>query len=240
MTAPRLEIRQHQTATLRSGHGLQDSRSTTALRRWSASACMPTPATTTTYVYQSPKDPSSTIRLFTFVDQRRQSGSTEATSSGLPTLSLRTFSLNDAPPYTALSYTWGSNVAQTPVSVEDRCLYIQASCSYALGQLYSSGLCSWYWIDALCINQDDPLEKAEQVQMMAAIFCNAKQVAMSLLNMSPKAQILVSALAEILPHFRMHPRIYFEQAHGSAIEIVSTGFCSLRCSSPWKEREHQR
>lgn len=77
--------------------------------------------------------------------------------------------LEDNPTYVAISYAWDehlavghfvdSNGADTPVST-----------------LVPSGATLYLWIDAVCINQEDPDERASQVAIMEDIERQAQQV----------------------------------------------------------------
>jgi len=111
--------------------------------------------------------------------------------------------LRNKPKYIALSYTWGSPVLlETEVGAEDisskpsrpiLCTVISNTpggpqrLSYKIlvsENLYSyllrvrddndeSHAMDMYWIDAICINQNDPEEQSQQVNMMAAIYQSA-------------------------------------------------------------------
>jgi len=84
--------------------------------------------------------------------------------------------------YDALSYSWGT---QSP-SLEDahgeriklngRWIWIQPNLAAALYKLRHPKERRTLWVDALCINQMDPLEKATQVPLMREIYANAQQV----------------------------------------------------------------
>ncbi|KAI0098923.1 hypothetical protein GGR51DRAFT_565334 [Nemania sp. FL0031] len=77
------------------------------------------------------------------------------------------YSLQDFPPYTALSYTWQEDESQVydvengnlnRVVVDGHCLPIGSKLSWALKWLFKHGRTT-IWIDALCINQRDALER---------------------------------------------------------------------------------
>ena len=88
----------------------------------------------------------------------------------------------DLPKYTALSYTWGT-APNSIVLVEDekkpaREVLVSANLADALYHFvglhrprYEALEPSWellYWIDQLCINQNDDDEKSHQVKMMVS------------------------------------------------------------------------
>ncbi|KAJ9129705.1 hypothetical protein NKR19_g10226 [Coniochaeta hoffmannii] len=85
---------------------------------------------------------------------------------------LTTYNLDDAPPYHALSYVWGdptvtSSVTINGISVEKPTNLVAAL--HRLRQLDEAD----YWIDAICIDQQNNGEKSNQVRLMAEIFSKA-------------------------------------------------------------------
>ncbi|RSL86675.1 hypothetical protein CDV31_016363 [Fusarium ambrosium] len=89
---------------------------------------------------------------------------------------LLTFKLNEAPPYKALSYTWGSpNLAGT-ILVDGQDIPAGHNLSTALQHLYQDDTIEYIWADALCINQSDDEEKSQQVPLMSQIYSRAEIV----------------------------------------------------------------
>ena len=82
-------------------------------------------------------------------------------------------------PYEALSYTWGPT--DNPISVRADCcadgtLAVTRNLAEALGYLRYSDKPRLLWIDAICINQQDPDERSGQVELMADIYNGASRV----------------------------------------------------------------
>src|SRR3569833_1418647 len=101
-------------------------------------------------------------------------------------LELLTFPLAEAPTYTALSYTWNPPLPKDPPKYPDsdkvpirlngvEFLVVQNLID-ALFQLRESFPTSSFWIDAICINQDDTAEKGKQVGIMDKIYQGASLV----------------------------------------------------------------
>lgn len=84
-------------------------------------------------------------------------------------------SLDDAPCYTAVSYVWGDPQDTRPIVVNNCAKEATVNLVDALTQLRELGTLS-VWADALCINQQDDVEKAQQIQMMATIYGRAENV----------------------------------------------------------------
>lgn len=90
-----------------------------------------------------------------------------------------------APPYDAISYTWGDPGDEEDILVRYRNasdygkpqrLTVQKNCADVLRQLSHFATSRFYWIDAICINQADVDERAEQVVLMSNIFGQARYV----------------------------------------------------------------
>ncbi|KAK3348909.1 heterokaryon incompatibility protein-domain-containing protein [Lasiosphaeria hispida] len=82
--------------------------------------------------------------------------------------------------YEALSYVWGSSEKQHAITVTDERgdfdLPVTANLHAALAHLRNPLLDRMIWVDAVCINQEDNMEKAKQIQRMAEIYSHAARV----------------------------------------------------------------
>jgi len=89
--------------------------------------------------------------------------------------SLEAVNWADKPPYIALSYMWGDQTLPETILVNERTFAIGANLHQALRQLQTEKpIC--LWVDAICINQNDDLEKGEQVANMTEIYKAAASV----------------------------------------------------------------
>ena len=82
-----------------------------------------------------------------------------------------------APPYTALSYTWGDQSQQGAIALNGKGFLVGKNLEAALHELQKEVDCERVWIDAICINQQDNEEKAHQIGYMRHIYENAENVA---------------------------------------------------------------
>lgn len=95
---------------------------------------------------------------------------------------------------TALSYCWGDPADKKPIFANGKLLYIPSTLWRAIRWQYpESGLevyallnhiedpvppkaPSVYWADAICINQEDTIEKNQQIPLMGSIYSNTRCV----------------------------------------------------------------
>jgi Heterokaryon incompatibility protein (HET) len=101
--------------------------------------------------------------------------STAQSNSSLD-LSLIHTSLDNVREFVALSYCWGEQHSDRPIAIDGSLIYITESLETALLQLCSREAGFFLWVDAICINQKDSVEKTSQVQIMRNIYRAAVQV----------------------------------------------------------------
>jgi hypothetical protein len=78
--------------------------------------------------------------------------------------------------FEALSYVWGSQVNPVAIVLDGRDYYITQNLAAALQQLRMADQVRVLWIDAICIDQTDVLEKNIQVRSMQRVYSQATQV----------------------------------------------------------------
>ncbi|KAM5347254.1 hypothetical protein ACJ41O_010259 [Fusarium nematophilum] len=89
---------------------------------------------------------------------------------------LFTSGLDDAPPYTALSYVWGDPTMNVDLACSGNDCKIARSLSDGLSRVRRTDEAQVAWADAICINQKDNVEKGHQVDLMGAIYDKARDV----------------------------------------------------------------
>jgi hypothetical protein len=89
---------------------------------------------------------------------------------------LRALSATSVPEYDALSYVWGDPQAVIPILVNGIPTPITVNLHAALVQVRSPHTSRVLWTDALCINQQDPQERSQQVIIMGSIYARARLV----------------------------------------------------------------
>jgi hypothetical protein len=89
---------------------------------------------------------------------------------------LETKSLDDKPPYTALSYVWGAKFPCTTILVNSQAIPVRENLGAVLEHIREAHRSVSVWVDALCINQQDNEEKFHQVQLMSRIYKSSAEV----------------------------------------------------------------
>jgi hypothetical protein len=84
--------------------------------------------------------------------------------------------LSKAPAYEAISYCWGTDPATKTVIIDGRPLRVLDSVYEVLHYRHSFWQPRVLWIDSVCINQNNKLEKEVQIQLMRTIFSQATSV----------------------------------------------------------------
>ncbi|KAE8446189.1 hypothetical protein EG329_012414 [Mollisiaceae sp. DMI_Dod_QoI] len=89
---------------------------------------------------------------------------------------LSVVSLDEDPAYEALSYVWGDARQKLPIILNGENFIITKNLESALRYLRDEHFPRHLWVDAICINQNDIMERAQQVGLMDAIYSKTKEV----------------------------------------------------------------
>jgi hypothetical protein len=92
---------------------------------------------------------------------------------------LVTFSMAERaalPEYVAVSYRWGTEDEVLPIEINGHTFTVRRNMLLFLMQMVLETSRKWFFVDAICINQNDAAEKASQVNMMRAVYKNAERV----------------------------------------------------------------
>ena len=83
--------------------------------------------------------------------------------------------LDDLPRFSALSYTWGDESNKVSIEMASQRLSITESLETALKALRKPHESGYLWIDQICINQKDEVEKSSQIPLMEDIYTRSAQ-----------------------------------------------------------------
>lgn len=83
-----------------------------------------------------------------------------------------------APPYVALSYTWGNKHLSRAISINGSEANITANLADAIDDIFDFARSRdlMFWADSICINQGDVNERSSQVRLMNTIYRSAEMV----------------------------------------------------------------
>jgi hypothetical protein len=87
-----------------------------------------------------------------------------------------TFAAGQGPFWIAVSYAWERQTPCESLSVDDHDLPITSNVAQIVRDLRETGRTTVLWIDAVCINQADAIEKVSQLRVMRDIYEKAKEV----------------------------------------------------------------
>ena len=91
-------------------------------------------------------------------------------------ITVKIFTLGEVPKYDCLSYTWTKEKPTCPIQCNGQITYVRPNLFAVLRRLRHSSQTKALWIDAICINQNDPEEKNHQVPLMHRIYHGANRV----------------------------------------------------------------
>ena len=134
------------------------------------------------YEYDLLEDANAQIRLLRFAPSTNQSHLSFEVSC---------WSVEQAPQYYAISYTWGDDDLLPGLFIDDKILYVRQNCHHALWQVTLHYPETFIWVDSICINQNNTTEKSAQVAMMDGIYKAASIVLICLGPHSNNSELLL-------------------------------------------------
>ncbi|KAK1075114.1 hypothetical protein LTR74_000520 [Friedmanniomyces endolithicus] len=117
-------------------------------------------------------------------------------------------SLDEAPEYAALSYTWGGPIASYSIEIDGQSKPIRKNLWRFFRQYGGSAANtwrSWIWVDAICIDQTNANEVMQQVSMMGRIYSQASKVLVWLGPAHSDSDDAMQAIVNFATHQR-HPK----------------------------------
>ncbi|ORY14944.1 heterokaryon incompatibility protein-domain-containing protein [Clohesyomyces aquaticus] len=89
---------------------------------------------------------------------------------------LEHYPVGSAKPYLALSYVWGSTENPGSILLDGCTFQVTANLGAFLKSIRHEFSTQVFWIDALCINQQDVQEKGHQIRLMKRVYEGASQI----------------------------------------------------------------
>ncbi|PVH88832.1 HET-domain-containing protein [Cadophora sp. DSE1049] len=141
---------------------------------------------------------------------------------------LQTVGLDDAPPFEALSYCWGSPELDYLISVSgEGALKITSNLVSALIRVRHETEVKVLWVDAVCIDQKNTDERTQQVQLMSEIYGRASQV---LIYLGPATNDLPVAVPLIIKVFNLALQ---ETRNGDEEQLTERRYPSAKDNEEW-------
>ena len=113
--------------------------------------------------------------------------------------------LDEHPKYIALSYEWGDDKITTKLQCDDGFLHITKNLEAVLYVLRQRRKRRWLWVDAICICQNDPDEKAAQIQIMRHIYARAMQTIVWLGEAGDDGFLAIGLIYTLNHYILQHP-----------------------------------
>ncbi|KAI4162944.1 MAG: hypothetical protein LQ342_003455 [Letrouitia transgressa] len=107
---------------------------------------------------------------------------------------LKVVSIDDLPEYTALSYVWGAHEGTKPLSVNGQDFLITENLNSALRHVPYADISPAIWIDSVCIDQANDVEKTEQIRLMKSIYSSATFVIVWLGLPTEKSDFIIDVI----------------------------------------------
>ena len=191
------------------------------------------------YEYSALDEEASEIRLMTLLPGRFKDDIS---------ITLETVTLTEehVPQYEALSYVWGSKKRPVDIFVGARepkrsetlsllsrsrgwTISVTRNLAKALPYLRKEDKPRVFWIDAICVNQQDRAERGHQVKRMAAVYSMASRV---MVWLGPESQNSTSALRAI---DRLGSLVRVDWSTNK-MTLVSTGETITRFTDPFDDK----
>ena len=148
----------------------------------------------------------------------------------------------------ALSYTWGSLDLQSSIILGGHLFKVTTNLEAALrqmrknrrpaGRIVNSPIQSYWWIDALCINQKDNVERGQQVSCMTRIYKKAAAVHVWLgeeRDDSAIAMDVIRQLGDIIQRAPGEPKFWYPNISNAQKELHRRALNAF-FRRPWWER----
>jgi hypothetical protein len=137
--------------------------------------------------------------------------------------------LDTAPPYDAISYTWGDPALTVPVTINGQKMIVRQNCEYVMQQWFTtkSSAAKYIWVDAACIDQSNLKERGSQVTIMGELYKRSSQVLACVGSHSDDSEYLFS--------FCKKEKILLSQLH-SKVRPVHFSYSETTWPNQWSRR----
>jgi hypothetical protein len=146
---------------------------------------------------------------------------------------ISTVRLSESPSYEALSYCWGPPGSKVTIGCDGHVFYVSATLRDGLQQLHEytkSSETIWLWIDQICIDQENALERTQQVRLMNKIYRQSTRTVIWLPLDEQSAIAATSVILELSRHYEAEIQLGTE--HDGDGGAVTKANCNKSALSP--------
>ena len=153
---------------------------------------------------------------------------------------LKTVPLDGCPQFEALSYVWGDAKVTKTITVEGHSFHATVNLADALFHLRYADRPRLMWIDAVCIDQSNLIEREHQVALMGRIYTSADEVVVWL-GKDDHQMIKADLGMATIRAFGEDSRLHWDQEREQGIEknlldsVHIASLCDL-LQRPWWDR----
>ncbi|KAL2064195.1 hypothetical protein VTL71DRAFT_4689 [Oculimacula yallundae] len=138
-------------------------------------------------------------------------------------------SLDTAPPYTSVSYSWEDQQRDQDLRIEGCDLKVTTNLRNGLPHLMKNAKTRYLWIDTICIDQKNDKEKADQIPQMREIYKRCQECLVWLGEGTAETEIAFDAIPRMSQQVKIHgARAVWER------EGIDVGYPDVLNSLLWK------
>ncbi|CAD6589420.1 MAG: hypothetical protein ASARMPREDX12_003762 [Alectoria sarmentosa] len=115
---------------------------------------------------------------------------------------LSTFSKDDTPDFHALSYSWDGQSRDQVIVCNESMLAVTLNVQKLLPYFHLEYESHHIWIDAICIDQDSPIDQNVQIPLMRMIYTKAIKVIVWLGESDSQVDRTLEVIPELIPRLR--------------------------------------
>ena len=130
------------------------------------------------------------------------------------------------PKYETISYCWGDANDQASIEINTSTLSVPASSAAAIRRVRFPNENRLIWIDAVCINQEDLVERAQQVSMMGDIYSSSAVNIVYLGEEGPTTGMALQSIDSVMGEIRRETQD-FRNVDGTPFDVRNPHITTL-------------
>jgi hypothetical protein len=126
-------------------------------------------------------------------------------------------SLDTAPTYSSVSYSWNNQLRDHDLQIDGSNLKVIENIRTALPHLIKQASTQFLWIDEICIDQENNEERAGQIRLMSDIYTKCLECLIWLGEGTPESDIAIEAIPRISQLLKLHDPVLVWEREGIAV-----------------------